>query len=63
MNNGKNGFLFKIEDFMTLSRKIIYYKKNKKKLHSKINNAYKNLTKFNLEKNLDEYWKVVKKFI
>ena len=61
LQNGKGGFLFKIGDYKSLSQKILYYHKNKKKLKDKINHNYKNLTRFDSNKNLQKYYIEIKK--
>ena len=58
--NGKGGLLFKTNDYRDLSKKIIYFIKNKKKCGELLNFAIKNLDRFNYEKNLDKYYKLVK---
>ncbi len=58
--NGKGGLLFKTNDHQDLSKKIIYFIKNKKKCGKLLNFAIKNLDRFNYEKNLDKYYKLVK---
>ncbi|MDC1485754.1 glycosyltransferase, partial [Pelagibacteraceae bacterium] len=56
LNYGKGGFLFNIGDYKNLAKKIIYYFKNKKILNKKINIAYKNLDRFDYDKNLKKYF-------
>jgi len=63
LNNGKYGFLFKTKDSKELSKKIIYYFNNKKKLQIKINEGYKSLIRFDYDKNCFKYLKLVKKVI
>ena len=58
--NGKGGFLFKIEDYKSLSKKIINYSINKKKLEQKINFTYKNLFRFDKKSNLKKYLDEIK---
>ena len=63
LQNGKGGFLFKIGDYKSLSQKILYYHQNKKKLKVKINHNYKNLIRFEGNKNLQKYYTEIKKHI
>ena len=59
LSNGKGGFLYKKKDYKDLANKIKIYFKNKKKLKHKINYSYKNLFRFDYNKNLNLYLKVV----
>ena len=61
LQNGKGGFLFKIGDYKNLSQKILNYHQNKKKLKVKINHNYKNLVRFDINKNLQKYYTEIKK--
>ena len=63
LQNGKGGFLFKVGDYKSLSQKILYYHQNKKKLKVKINHNYKNLIRFESNKNLQKYYTEIKKHI
>lgn len=63
LDNGKGGELFKIGNSMQLSNKIITYSKNKKKYEKKINFAYKRLYRFDYNKNLNMYLKLIEKQI
>ena len=58
--NGKGGLLFKKEDHKELSKKIIYFSNNKKKCEKLLKTAIKNLYRFNYEKNLTSYLKLIK---
>ena len=58
--NGKCGFLFKPGDYKKLSDLIIFYSRNKKKLKPKINLAYKELIRFDYQKNLEKYLSEIK---
>ena len=60
---GALGDLIKIGDYKNLSKKIIYYIKNKKKYKKKITNAYKNLNRFDYNYNMYKYEKIIKKYI
>ncbi len=59
--NGKGGLLFKTGDFDDLSRKIIFFVKNKKKCKKMKMNAIKNLKKFDYSVNLNKYFDLIKK--
>ena len=61
LQDGKGGFLFKIGDYKSLSQKILNYHQNKKKLRNKINHNYKNLIRFDSNKNLQKYYTEIKK--
>ena len=61
--NGKGGLLFKTGDYKDLSKKIIFYTKNKKKCIKMKNLAIKNLYRFDYKKNLNQYLKLTKKII
>jgi len=56
LNYGKGGLLFNIRDYESLAKKIIYYLNNKKILNKKIDFAYKNLDRFDYNKNLKKYF-------
>jgi len=57
--NGKAGFLFNVGDYKKLSNLILDYSKNKKLLSKKILVGYKNLSRFDYKKNLDNYLKII----
>ena len=61
LQNGRGGFLFKVEDYLSLSQKILYYYMYQKKLKIKINHNYKNLIRFDSNKNLQKYYTEIKK--
>ena len=63
LNNGKYGFLFKVSDHNYLSKLIVKYFNNKKKLQGKINKGYKSLKRFDFQKNCFDYYKVIAKYI
>ncbi len=62
LDNGKGGMLFKTGSYKDLSKKIILYKKQHKLVKSKIYHAYSSLKKYDLEKNLNLYYKNLTKF-
>lgn len=63
LDGGKGGDLFDIGNFSQLADKIYLFSKNKKKYKNKIKFAYKRLTRFDYKKNLDLYFKEIKKEI
>ncbi len=63
LQNGKGGLLFKVGDYNDLKNKIISYINNKKKFQKKINFCFKNLDRFDLNKNLDAYNKLIQRFL
>ena len=61
--NGKAGFLFNVGDYKKLSNLILYCSKNKKSLSKKISIGYKNLSRFDYNKNLKKYLNVINSLI
>ena len=61
--NGKAGILFKLNDQHDLEKKILYSYKHKKLLRDKFNIGYKNLSRFNQDKNLSKYYLTIKKYL
>ncbi len=61
--DGKGGYFFKIGDHIDLSKKIKLFLKNKKILKERILLTYKNLEKFDYNKNLEKYFLLSKKFM
>ena len=53
LSNGKGGLLFKVEDYKELSRKIIFFIKNKKKCKKMSNFSLINFQDSIIKKNLD----------
>ena len=58
--NGKAGFLFNVGDHTELSNLILNYYKNKKLLSKKISIGYKNLSRFDYNRNLKKYLNIIK---
>mgnify|MGYP001308464258 CR=1 FL=1 len=56
LDNGKGGLLFEIKDFKELSKKILFYKKNKSKLQKKIDYSKLTLNRYDYNKNLKKYY-------
>ncbi len=63
LDNGKNGFLFKIGDFNKLSEQIINYNLNKNKLKKMVSLGHKRLYRFDFRNNLEKYYINLKKFL
>ena len=61
--DGKAGNLFKPGDYETLSKLIIKYKNNKSKELKKVKLGYKNLDRFDFDKNLKKYFLLIEKFL
>ena len=61
--NGKAGVFFKMNDYKDLSKKIYYVFNNRSKLKKKIAIGFKNLNRFDEIKNLNLYYKIVKKYL
>ena len=61
LNEGKGGLLFKVGNHEQLADCIIYFKNNKYKLKQKIYYNYKNLKRFDLQKNLKKYYLIINK--
>ena len=59
LDNEKGGFLYEVGEYKSLSKKIEQYLKSKKSLKKKIKYANKRLIRFNYQKNLNRYLKVV----
>jgi len=61
--NGKAGFLFKNNNLNDLCKKIIFVSQNKKIANLKIQNGYKSIYRFDYNKNLHAYSKIIKELI
>ena len=61
--NGKAGFLFNVGDYIKLSNLILCFSKNKKLLSKKISIGYKNLHRFDKNKNLNMYYQIIIKYL
>ena len=57
--NGKGGYLFNHQNYNQLSKILLNLKNEKKTIKSKIQKSIINLQRFNLEKNCNEYEKVI----
>lgn len=60
---GKGGLLFKVGDYKSLSKKILFFKKNKFLCKKKLISARKELMRFDYSYNLKEYYNLIKKNI
>ncbi len=61
--NGKGGLLFKVGDYKQLAKKIKFYYMNKKKCKNLLSKAYNSLDRFDYNRNLKKYLKVVRSHI
>tara|TARA_Y100000590_G_scaffold163945_2_gene187892 strand:+ start:1649 stop:2746 length:1098 start_codon:yes stop_codon:yes gene_type:complete len=61
--NGRGGLLFKTSDHKDLAKKIKFFINNKKICNKKLTLARKKLKRFDYQKNLNLYLKIVKKLI
>ena len=59
--NGKSGLLFKVGDYKSLTKKIVFFNKNKTKLKKMVNLNYSKLDRYDLKKNLKKYLNFVNK--
>ena len=60
LDNGKNGFLFTVGDYLQLSQMILLYKNKKKLRISMKRNSQKKLIRFDYKINLNKYFDLVK---
>ena len=58
--DGKGGLLFNVGNYDQLSKKIIFYKENKKKLVKLINLSSYKLDRFNYDRCLKKYLNLIK---
>ena len=58
--NGKAGGLFKVRDYKDLAKKILYYWKNEKQRKKTIQVGFKNLNRFDYNRNLNKYYSKIK---
>ena len=63
LQNGRLGILFKVGNFVSLSKFIINFYNNKKIALKKAKQAKKFLYRYDYEKNLDKYYKIIKKIL
>ena len=61
LDSGKGGFLFEVENFKDLGKKILTYKIQKAKCNKIKKFAFKRLDRFNFKKNLLEYYNIFNK--
>ena len=57
--NGKGGILVRAKDYKSLAKKILYYNDNKKRLQKKLFFAKKNLNKFDINRNLNNFLRII----
>ena len=63
LENGKNGTLFKVKDYKSLSRKILEFDKDKKKYRKKLQNLDNSLKDLIKKRNLSKYYSIIKKIL
>ena len=63
LSNGKGGLLFSVGKYEELANKIGLFSKNKKKLIKKVNYAYKNISRFDYDKNLNLYYQEIRRML
>jgi glycosyltransferase involved in cell wall biosynthesis len=63
LNNGKGGFLFDPGNYQLLAKKIEIFYLKQKNLKNKSEYAYKKLYRFDYQNNLNEYLKIVLKYL
>ncbi len=61
--NGKGGELVPVGDYKAISKKILFFKKNKKKLNKKIIFSYKSLYRFDYKSNLNKYLNIIESLL
>jgi len=61
--NGKGGMLFNVGDYNNLSKKIIYYSKNKKKAKKMLNYSKERLNRFDYKLNLNKYYNLIESIL
>ncbi len=61
--NNKGGLLFKVRDYIGLSEKILFFANNKKICYKKLLFAKSKLYRFNSKINLNNYLKLVKRYL
>jgi glycosyltransferase involved in cell wall biosynthesis len=61
--NGKLGYLFKVDNYTSLSQLIINFSRDKRKFLEKAKLAKKYLYRFDFEKNLSKYQNIVNKIL
>ena len=59
LDHGKGGLIFKMNNEFDLYKKIIFFIKNKSKCEKLVHHGYNRLTRFNYQKNLKEYLKIL----
>jgi len=62
LDNGKGGFLFKVGNYLELSKKILLFNQNYNLFLKKRKYSIKRLKRFDHEKNLNEYFNLFNKF-
>lgn len=63
LSGGKGGDLYNIQDYKSLAQKIVNFNNNKKKCFTKVKFAQSQLFRFDYRNNLNNYLKIVKKYL
>ena len=63
LSGGKGGDLYNIQDYKSLAQKIVNFNNNKKKCFTKVKFAQSQLLRFDYRNNLNNYLKIVKKYL
>lgn len=63
LDKGKGGLLYQVGDYRTLANKVLFYAKNKSTCKKKLKYARKRLSRFDYNKNLNLYFKMVNKIL
>jgi len=61
--NGRAGTFFKMNDYKDLSKKITQVYKNKANFKNKVKIGYDNLHRFDENRNLNKYYKIINKYL
>ena len=61
--NGKGGLIFKKQNYNQLSKKIIFYIKNKNVCKKLLQNSYNAINRFDYNKNINEYLKFINSYL
>ena len=61
--NGKGGLIFKRQNYNQLSKKIIFYIKNKNVCKKLLQNSYNAINRFDYNKNINEYLKFINSYL
>ena len=59
LDNGKGGLIFKMNNEFDLYKKIVFFIENKSKCEKLVHHGYNRLTRFDYQKNLEKYFKIL----